>query len=176
MKYRAHPLALAIADVELESLEYRSERRMAYRDELFGRLEDVPGVRPVWPYEKSKTDGLYGGLKLVLEPDELGGTSPERIVDALEAEGAPVGGPGFPYVEHLRTIFREGYDLWGDGRSPIAGEFCGLPPYEGYEEGDFPVSEALDERVVTVSSYIEPADGFVDQVATAFEKVARHYE
>ncbi|MCL7418998.1 MAG: hypothetical protein M8354_14345, partial [Halalkalicoccus sp.] len=73
-----------------------------------------------------------------------------------------------------RTIFEEGYDLWGRGRSPIDGEFCGLPEYEGYQEGDFPVSEDLDERVVTVGSFIDPKDGFVDQVVNAFEKVVRH--
>lgn len=171
-KYRAHPLSLAIASVGLESLEYRSERRLAYRDALFERLEDVPGVRPVWPYEHSETDGLYGGLKVVVQPSELD-ASPAEFVAALEAEGAPVRGPGFSYVEHLRTIFREGYDLWGRGRSPIQGEFCGLPPYEAYEEGDFPVSEDLHERVVTVGSYIEPEAGFVDQLADAFEKVSR---
>lgn len=175
LKYRAHPLALAIATVEMDSIEYRTRNRLSYRDELFGRIAALPGVRPVWPYDRSETDGLYGGLKVVLEPDELGGVSPQRIVEALEAEGAPVRGPGFPYMEHLRTIFREGYDLWGDGRSPIQGEFCGLPPYNGYREGDFPVSEEINKRVLTVGSYIEPADGYVDQVATAFEKVVRAF-
>ncbi|MFC7222607.1 DegT/DnrJ/EryC1/StrS family aminotransferase [Halalkalicoccus sp. GCM10025322] len=170
LKYRAHPLALAIADVELDSMRYRARRRIAYRDELFRGLEDLPDVRPVWPYGKSETDGLYGGLKIVLDPDELG-VSPERFVEVLAAEGAPVRGPGFSYMEHRRTVFEEGYDLWGKGRSPIQGEFCGLPPYEGYEEGDFPVSEDLDRRVLTVSSYIEPEDGFVDQFVHAFEKV-----
>lgn len=173
-KYRAHPLALAIAKVGLDSLEYRVQQRLAYRDELFEQLEELPGVSLVRPYEKSETDGLYGGLKVVLETDELD-VSPERFVEALEAEGAPVRGPGFSYMEHLRTIFREGYDLWGSGRSPIQGEFCGLPPYEGYRPGDFPVSEALDERVFTINSYIEPKDGFVDAVADAFEKVTRTY-
>ena len=174
LKYRAHPLALAIADVQLESLDHRTRGRMAFRDDLFDRLDEVAGVRPVRPYEKSETDGLYGGLRIVLEPDELS-VSPEEFVEALRAEGAPVGGPGFPYVEHFRTIFQDGYDLWGDGRSPIDGEFCGLPPYEGYEVGDFPVTEDLNDRVVSVDSYIDPAEGFVDQTARAFEKVARRY-
>lgn len=174
-KYRAHPLALAIAKIGLESLEYRCQQRMAYRDELFDRLEGLPGVRPVRPYAESETDGLYGGLKIVLDTDDLT-VSPETFIEALDAEGAPVRGPGFAYVEHLRTIFRDGYDLWGGGRSPIDGEFCGLPPYEGYQEGDFPVSEDLNERVITVSSYIEPADGFLDQCVRAFEKVSRRYE
>ena len=173
LKYRAHPLALAIATVGLDSLEYRCSRRLAYRDALFSRLDELPGIRPIRPYESSETDGLYGGLKVVVDPERVERT-PEEFVEALAAEGAPVRGPGFSYMEHLRTIFREGYDLWGRGRSPIDGEFCGLPPYEGYGPGDFPISEELDERVLTVNSYIEPRDGFVEQVARAFEKVARN--
>lgn len=171
LKYRAHPLALALAKIGLDSLEYRCRQRVAFRDELFERLENLPGVSPIWPYEKSETDGLYGGLKVVLDPEKLD-TTPDRFVAALEAEGAPVRGPGFSYMEHRRTIFREGYDLWGNDRSPIHGEFCGLPPYEGYRVGDFPISEDLDDRVITVLSYIEPEEGFVDQYARAFEKVA----
>lgn len=174
LKYRAHPLAIAVAKVGLESLEYRSERRIAYRDALFERLDDVPGVRPVWPYENSETDGLYGGLKLILETDAMG-ASPETFVEALSEEGVSVRGPGFSYMEHRRNIFTEGYDLWGEGRSPIDGEFCGLPEYEGYDEGDFPISEDLNDRVVTVSSYIDPVEGHVEDVARAFEKVAAAY-
>ena len=171
-KFRAHPLALGIAKVEFDTLDYRVRKRLQYRDDLFERLKELPGIRPVWPYEKSETDGLYGGLKVVLQPDELG-QSPEEFADALAAEGAPIRSPGFSYMEHRRTIFEEGYDLWGRGRSPIDGEFCGLPEYEGYQEGDFPVSEDLDDRVITVASYIDPKEGFVDQLSDAFEKVVR---
>ena len=177
-KWRAHPLALAIADVEMDSLDERTAGRLAFRDELFAALDAVPGVRPVYPYEKSEEDGLYGGLRVVFEPDELDGdVSAERFVEALQAEGAPAAGPGFPYVEHRRYIHREGFDLWGDDRGPLGGEWHGLPPYEGHKDGDFPVTEDLNERVISVDSFIDPEPGYVEEVATAFRKVAdRHDE
>lgn len=175
-KWRAHPLALALATVDFRSLEYRCERRIEYRRRLFAGLDEVPGVRPVDTYDKSDSDGLYGGLRVVYQPDDLGGLPVDRYVEALNEEGVDIDGPGFAYLEHLRYIFREGFDLWGDDRGPLGGEFCGLPPFEGYSEGDFPVTEALDERVLSLPSYIEPPAGYVDEVVLAFEKVAEHHE
>lgn len=175
-KWRAHPLALALATVNLRSLEYRCERRMEYRRELFSRLDGVPGVRTVDTYEKSDSAGFYGGLRLVYQPDALDGLSVERYVEALQAEGVDISGPGFAYLEHRRYLFREGFDLWGDDRGPLGGAFCGLPSFDGYRKGDYPVTEALHERVLTLPSIIEPPESLVDQTAAAFEKVAAYHE
>lgn len=175
-KWRAHPLALAIAQVELDSLEYRCQQRIQNRERLFDHLEDLPGIRPVETYEKSDSAGFYGGLKVVYNSDELDGLPIESFVEAVSAEGVPISGPGFAYVEHLRSINRQGFDLWGDDRGPLGGEFCGLPPFEPYEEGDFPIAEDLDDRVLTLSSYIEPVEGFIDQYARVFEKVVDNYD
>lgn len=175
-KWRAHPLALAIATVDFQSLEYRCERRVDYRRRLFSRLDGIPGIRTVDTYEKSASAGFYGGLRVVYQPADLDGLAVDRYVAALQAEGVEVSGPGFAYLEHLRYMFREGFDLWGDDRGPLGVEFCGLPPFEGYSEGDYPVSEALDERVLTLPSYIEPPGDLVDNIATAFKKVAVHAE
>lgn len=174
LKYRAHPLALAIARVSLDSLESRCQRRMENRATLFDRLEALPGIRPVETYDKSDSAGFYGGLRVIYEPEELDGLPVDTFIEALEAEGAPLHAHGFPYLEHQRTIFAEGFDLWADDSGPIGGEFCGLPAYEPYEEGDFPVTEDLDDRVLALPSYIDPVDGFLDQYARAFEKVVEN--
>lgn len=178
LKYRAHPLALALAKVALKSLDYRNERKNAFRQKLFEALEEIPGVRPVRSYPKAKPAGFYGGLKLIYEPEELGGLPVEKYVAALRAEGVPIGhtyGYGGT-LEHLRTIFRKGFDLWGYGRGPLGGEFMGLPPFQGYKPGDFPVAESLAGRILTIPAYIEPKEGFLEQVIKAFEKVAAHHK
>jgi hypothetical protein len=173
-KWRAHPLALALAEIQLESLPDRVEQPIAFRGARVDWRADVPGVRPVWPHDKSSADGLYGGLRVVYEPNALGDgdLSVDRYLDALQAEGAPVSGPSVGHLEHLRTISTEGYDLWGNDRGPLGGEFCGLSPFSTYSRGDFPVTEALDERVLRLPSYIEPATGTSEQLAGCFEKVA----
>ena len=175
-KWRAHPLALALADVSLDSLDYRNRQRNEYRKQLNEAIEDIPGLKPVATYEKGDTGGIYGGIRVIYQPDELDGLAAETFVEAAKAEGVPISGPGFSYLEHRRTLFSEGYDLWGEDRGPLGGEFCGLPPFEPYEEGDFPVSEELNDRVLSLSSYIEPVDGFLDQQTEALQKVVANAE
>ena len=175
LKWRAHPLALAIARVSFKSLDYRNRRRDEFRRKLFEALEGIPGVKPVKTYPKAKPGGFYGGLKLIYQPEELEGLPIDRYVEALRAEGVPISRYG-RQLEHLRTIFRRGFDLWGHGRGPLGGEFFGLPPFEGYKEGDFPVAERMVGRILSIPAYIDPEDGFLEQVIKAFEKVAANYK
>ena len=96
------------------------------------------------------------------------------MVAALQAEGAPVRGPSIDHLEYLWSIDTDGYDLWVDDRGPLGGAFCGLPPYDTYEAGDFPINEKLNDRGIHLPSYIEPAEGTVEQLVGIFEKVLGH--
>lgn len=175
-KNRAYPPTLAVARVSMESLEYRNRRRRAYRNEIAERLETIPGVRAAGTYEKSDDGGLYGGMRIVYEPDELDGLSVDRWTEALDAEGLSLGAPGFSYMEHRRNIMRDGFDLWKHDRGPLGGEWCGLPEFEGYDDGEFPVAEDIDQRTFRLSTYIEPEETHLDDVVTAFRTVAESHE
>jgi len=175
LKWRAHPLALALARVSLRSLDYRNRKRDEFRRKLFEALDEIPGVKPVKSYPKAKPAGFYGGLKLIYQPDDLDGLPVERYVEALRAEGVPISRYGRK-LEHLRMIFRRGFDLWGHGRGPLGGEFLGLPPFKGYKEGDFPVAESLIGRILSIPAYIDPEEGFLEGVIKAFEKVAANHK
>jgi len=175
-KWRAHPLAIAIAGVSLRSLEYRNQRRIENQKEIFDVLRELPGLEPVHTYPKSKPAGFYGGLKLLYNSEELGGLPARKFAEAVQAEGASISGPGVGHLEHLRTIFTRGFDLWGHGRGPLGGEFCGLPPFKPYKRGDFPVSESLVDKVFTLPAYIDPKEGFLEQYIEAFRKVCENYE
>ena len=150
-------------------------------DELKDKLRDIPGVEPVHSYPKAKWHGLYGGWQVIYHPEELGGLSPEKFKAALRAEGVPIRGHGWAsghLGEHLRTIFTKGYDLWGHGRGPLDTRygFMGLPPFKPYKKGDFPITEDLAKRVVTIPPYIEPEEGLIEQFIEAFRKVAENYK
>lgn len=175
-KWRAHPLALAIAKVSLSSLEYRNQRRFEHRKKVFDAIREFKGVEPVHTYPKSKPAGFYTGLKLLYNPEELGGLPAAKFVEAMNAEGAPISVGGIGGLEYLRTIFTRGFDLWGHGRGPLGSEFCGLPPFTVYKRGDFPVSESVMDKVLTLPAYIEPKEGFLDQYIEAFRKVTQNYE
>lgn len=171
-KWRAHPLAVALADVSLDSLDYRVRKRTEFRKRLFSVLEDVPGIRPTRTYEKSDAGGLVRGATVVYESDELDGYPIRSYVEDLRDRKVPAE-VGFQHLEHRRHLFQEGYDLWGGDRGPLSGEFCGLPPFEPYEPNDLPVASELHERVITVPTAIEPRDGLLEQYVDAFRDASR---
>ncbi len=176
LKWRAHPLALALARVSLSTLEYRIRKAGENREKVFAALRELPGLEPEHSYPKAKRVNLYDGLRIIYHPEQLGGLPIEKFVEAVKAEGAPIQGPGFPYMEHLRRIFTQGFDLWGRGRGPLGDKFLELPPFKPYKKGDFPVAEDLAKRVLTIPSYIEPKEGFLDQFIEAFRKVVANYK
>jgi dTDP-4-amino-4,6-dideoxygalactose transaminase len=170
LKWRAHPLALAIAKVSLSTLVYRNERRRQNRQIIFDALRELPGIEPVHDYPKARPAGFYGGLRLIYNPDELDGLPVKRFVQAVQAEGAPISGPGLGHMEHLRTIYTEGFDIWGHNRHPLNRSF------KPHKRGDFPVSEDLQQRVLRLPAYIEPKDGFLEQYIEAFRKVVMSHK
>ncbi|MBI3947619.1 MAG: DegT/DnrJ/EryC1/StrS family aminotransferase [Armatimonadetes bacterium] len=170
-KWRAHPLALAIARVSLKTLPERLTKFAAARDELRERIQGTPGIEFVHNYPKAKGTELYGGLKLLYDPAAFGGLPAERLCQALNAEGVPMhsGRPG--HAEYRRSLFTQDLPgLWGKGHPGPANV-----PLPRYREGDFPVSEALSGRVLSLRGWIEPAPGLIAQVATAITKVAENY-
>ena len=181
LKFRAHPLALAVALVSLRTLPYRMEKVIENREKLFNGLRKIPGFEPVHSYPKAKWHGIYRGWPVIIKPEELGGVDPEKVKAALKAEGVPVKGHGWASGlpgEHLRMIFTRSFDLWGRGRGPLdpLHGFMGLPPFKPYKKGDYPITEELSRRVIIIPSYIEPEKGLIEQFIQAFKKVSENYE
>ncbi|MDP6107748.1 MAG: aminotransferase class I/II-fold pyridoxal phosphate-dependent enzyme [Candidatus Brocadiia bacterium] len=166
-KWRAHPLAMAIAKVSFASLPERIAKFIAAREELHAGMAGVPGVAPPRNHPKSKGAELYGGLKFTYEPERLGGLPAARLCEALNAEGVPMRAGGFSHLEHLRALFTNDLPgLWGEGHPGPADI-----PLPRYKEGDYPVSEGLNDRVLSLGGWIEPHDGLIGQVAEAIHKV-----
>jgi len=171
-KWRAHPLALAIARISLRTLPERMEKFIATREELVEKIEGTPGLELAHNYPKSKHAEIYGGLKFLYDPDALGGLSAERFCEALNAEGVPMGANGLSHIEHLRSIYTQDLPgLWGEGHPGPANI-----PLPRYQEGDYPVAEGLRGRILVLASWVEPAPGLIDQVATAIRKVVDNYQ
>jgi len=173
-KMRIHPFAAALAKVSLSTLSYRNERMLKFWKGLCDGIRELPGLDLQHTYNKAKRD-FYAGAQILYNPDELGGLSAEKFVEAMRAEGAPLSRGGRK-LEHLRSIFTQGYDLWGHGRGPLGGEFMGLPPFKGYKEGDFPVAESLRDKILLSQVYVEPKEAFLDQYIEAFRKVTSNYK
>jgi dTDP-4-amino-4,6-dideoxygalactose transaminase len=169
LKWRAHPLALALAKVSLSTLEYRNKCKIENRERIFKALKDLPGLKPISDYEKAKPAGFYGGLKIKYHQEQLGNLSIDKFVEAVKAEGAPISATHLT-LEHLRSIFTRGFDLWGHDRGPLGSDF------KVYKRGDFPIAESFVDKVLTIPAYIEQKEGFLDQYIEAFNKVITNYK
>ncbi len=171
-KWRAHPLALAVARVSLKTLPFRMRSFAESREELVEGLKGMPGMALAGNYPKSRGSELYGGLRFIYQPEELGGLSAARFCEALRAEGVPANLSGLRTPEHLRSIYTRDFPgLWGRGHSGPANI-----PLPRYRRGDYPVAERLfDNGIVCLSGWIQPAPGAVAQVAAGIRKVVdRH--
>jgi dTDP-4-amino-4,6-dideoxygalactose transaminase len=168
LKFRTHPWAAAAAMVLFDSLEFRNQQRLAYVEKMYGALEGIDGVDPMKVIPKSKPAGFYGGMHMVYQPEELGGLSVDRYVEALRAEGIDMSHRGYGLTHRLK-LFAEGFDIYGDG-GPLTGD------YPGYPAGSLPVSEDVHERILGMPVFIEETDGYSDQVIAGLEKVANSYE
>jgi len=168
-KLRAHPLALAVAKVSLDSLPYRIEKNDAFREKVCAEVGKIPGLQPEGTYPKAKRISLYGGIQIIYDPEAFDGLPCATFVEALAAEGVRAHVWGW-HLEHQRNIFQKGFDLWGEGRGPLSGDF------KPYKTGDYPIAEAMMGQAITIPSYVEPRDDFVDQMIVGFQKVAENYK
>ncbi len=165
MKFRAHPLGIGVASVQLDKLDELNRRRTAYVEEVEAGLADVPGLRPVPTYPGTQRGGFYG-LPTHYCADELGGVPQSAFVKALREAGVKVGG-GYGLLHQL-PYFAEGFDLFGHGRGPLCGD------YKGYRDGDFPVTEKMHANLVFLPILSDPVPGAAAQVLERIRSVAEH--
>jgi len=164
MKFRAHPLGIGIAMVQLAKLPALNERRRQYVEAIEDGLKDIPGLRPV-PTSPGSVRGGYYGFPVHYCPEELGGLPKERFCEALTAEGVPA--TGSPYeLLHRLPIFAEGFDLFTGNRGPL------IEGWRGYRDGDFPVSEKKHAGLIFLPVLSDPVPGAVEQILAAIRKVA----
>jgi len=166
MKFRAHPVGIGIARVQMRKLKELNARRTGYVEEVEAGLKDIPGVKPVKVYEGAVRGGFYG-FPIIHVPEEQDGLSTKAFVDALREEGLPAHLSGYPLLHRL-PIFAEGFDLYTRNRGPLCGD------YPGYKEGDFPVTEKMLEHLVFLPVLSDPVPDAAERVLAAIRKVAAH--
>ncbi len=168
IKYRPHPLGMAIARVQLRRLPELNARRRAWFAQLDAALDALPGVAPQRVYPKAQRGGLllYSGKIL---PEELG-VPLATFRRALAAEGVPLTpgitpfGYGKMHAEPLFTDFP--FDSFGGPWGSPGGD-----PRRPQPRGSLPVTEALADQIFWLTTPVDPDPVWVEQVAAAFKKV-----
>ncbi len=195
VKFRAHPVAIGIAGVQMQKLDELNAKRRAYIQEISNGLRDLPGIRPVETHPGAEPAGFFG-LPIHYKAEELHGLPAPAFAEALRQEGVlannnpypalvgdgvPIFSGNFPTnrnpypLLHTLPPFRQGVDLYTGGR----GSLC--PPdiggtYHGYTEGDFPVTEETCSRLVFLPMLTHPRPHAVEGILAAIQKIVAHAE
>jgi len=168
-KYRISPLASAIARVQLRHLDERNAKRNANLSYLNHELGKIRGIEPFAtpPYTKR----TYYEYRVRFNPNELNGISRDKLVEALQAEGAKVAAERYPLL-HLQPVFQE-RNIYGKG-CPFDCPHVKRKIF--YEKGDLPVTESVQENILRVPTFPNAEKPLLDQYVDAFRKVAENVD
>lgn len=164
MKLRAHPLGIGIAKVQFDKLAELNARRHSIIAEVEAGLADIPGLEPVKVYDGASRAGFYG-FPIMHAPEQQDGVSRDRFVELMREEGLPARGNPYPLLHRL-PLFAEGFDLFTRNRGPLCGD------YPGYQEGDFPVTEEMDRRLIFMPVLSDPTPDAAARVLAALHRAA----
>ena len=168
-KYRIHPLAAAIARVQLKHLDERNKLRNENHQYLDSELGEIKGIETIeTPPDVKRTYYCY---RIKFKSEELGGLEREKFIAALQAEGVEVTTERYELL-HLQPIFQEG-DIWGKG-CPWS-----CPHVKGkvtYNLGDLPVTEELHQELLALPAFPQAKKDLLDQYLKAFKKVVKNVD
>jgi len=171
-KYRIHPVAAAIARVQLRHLdEWNRVRRrnITYLNEKIGSASD--GFVP--PYEAPGTKRTWLNYLWQYFPEKMEGVPRERFIDALIAEGVSAnrGRAGYLPV-YWNPLYEEKTSMWGPGY-PFDAPYVEVPVE--YERGMCPVAEEMWKRMVGLPViHWEVGEDLLDELAEAVIKVVEN--
>jgi len=170
-KYRVHPLAAAIASVQIKRLPANIQARRENLEYLSAGLASIPGIDP--PFTQADcTRGAWYGYRVLYDPSAFHGVPVARFMEALRAEGVQVEAERYRLL-HLEPLYQ----------GPEIAGCCPYPPPDvrqrmrSYRAGDFPVAESIHPRLMALPTFThQPCWDLLDQYIAAFRKVAANIE
>jgi dTDP-4-amino-4,6-dideoxygalactose transaminase len=154
MKFRAHPLGIGIASVQLKKLPALNAGRTRWVEAMEKGLESIPCLEPVAPIPGSTRGGFYS-FPVHYHPERNAGITAAAFVEALKKAGVRAGLNSYPLL-HTLPYFAEGFDLFTGKRGPLTGD------YPGYKKGDLPNAEKCVENIIFLPVLTDPVDGAVE--------------
>jgi perosamine synthetase len=172
LKNRFHPLAAALAVVQLRKLPETIEKRRRNMQYFEAALEETPGVRPL-PTRPGVSRGGYFRFLVRYNPDELYGLPIEQYIRAVRAEGVLEISPGsLAKPLHLTRIFQTLTDGMYSSGWPRKGPHVSRELV--YRPGDFPRAERFSALTIQFPAFTEPSVPIIDAYCSAMKKVASH--
>lgn len=166
LKFRAHPLAVAVAFECLKKLPVHVKQRQVFAEMMTRQIGMFPGLRP--PKIPSGSQASWYNLVFQYRMEDLDGLPIDRFFEALKAEGlAEVDRPMSTSPLNLLPLFQRPEFLF--------------PQYNGrpfsYRPGDFPNAERFYKNAIKVPVWAFPRDvGYVEAYIEAIQKVLIRYK
>jgi len=166
LKLRSHPLAIPIADQQLENIDKILKGKRFFAKKLANGLSNLPGIELPPINEKDKNPAWYAFL-IQYKPKELGGLPIDKFYKALLAEGCKeLDRPGSTCPLNYHPLFQAPEGLF--------------PRYKGkvrYKKGDFPRAEKFHEHSLKLPVWHRKQDEeIVNLYIKAFKKVVKNYK
>ena len=165
LKYRAHPLAIAIASENFGKLDAYLSVRDKYARKIISSLKNVPGLVP--PRITKDIQSSWYALVFQYRSEAFGNLPIENFFKALQAEGLlETDLPGSTSPLNLLPIFQNPSELF--------------PAYDknsfSYKPGDFPAAEQFYRNAIKLPVWTEGRDSrIVDAYIKGIKKVADNY-
>ena len=193
VKFRAHPLAIGIASVQLKKLNELNANRRAYIQEVSDGLQEIPGVSAVETYEGAEPAGFFG-FPIRYHEEEMHGLSAPMFAEALRKEGVLANnnpypllvGNGVPLLSdnlptnsnpypllHTLPLFTHGLDIYMDNRGPLCTVDTG-GTFKNYAVGDLPVTEQACSQLIFLPLLTKPVPGAASGILRAIHKISLH--
>jgi perosamine synthetase len=172
VKGRVNQTSAAMGRVQLKYYDERCEEIRKAMNYFWDLLEGVPGIRPHRVDEStgSTMGGWYAAHGLYV-PEELGGLSVSRFVEAVNAEGGAASA-GCNFALHLHPMLNEA-DIYNEGQ----------PTRNAHSDSDLrqlagslPNTEAANSRCFGIPWFKKFRPAQIEEYAAAFRKVAENYE
>lgn len=171
VKGRMNQTCAAMGRVQLKFYPRRIAEIQKAINRFWDLLEGTPGIRPHRPAKDSGSTmgGWYNPVGLYV-PEELGGLSVEKFIEAVNAEGGRTG-RSVNSPLHLHPVFNEA-DIYGDGK-PTRIAF--VPEDIRQPAGSLPVAEGIGQRAFGIPYFKHDRAKRIEQYARAYRKVAENY-
>ena len=167
-KHRIHPLAVAIADANLDELDAQNEARSRNARRLEELLSDLPFIRFQKEYEGAQRVFAYHYAQYV--PENLGHLPLKALLKAIAAEGVNCGSCGYGKL-HLSPLYTK------DGVLAAEYPFCTKEYPVDLRESDLPATAKLAATAFMIAGRLELAtEEDLQAIAAAYRKVAANVE
>lgn len=194
VKFRAHPLAIGIASVQLKKLDELNANRRVYIQEISDGLQEIPGVSAIETYEGTESAGFYG-FPIRYHEAEMHGLPAPVFAEALRKEGVLANnnpypllvGEGVPLFSdtlptnsnpypllHTLPLFTQKLDLYPNTPSPSGTGSNRDGVFKTYRIGDFPVTEGACSQLIFLPLLTKPVAGAASGILSAIRKVSLH--